>query len=508
MPAEYLPPKQIKNPGVYGLILPASVDENIIPDGAVTEVKNFIFDTRGAAAVRPGLRGIGSTIESGVSVSIYGAFSGLNGTPLVVVRGSGTTTSIYNLATGALLLDGGTSNVNTHFVNFGSYVIAINFIANTYSSMRFWNAGSSRHWHFTGNPINPQNLWGLTPMIGEVYKNRMYVSEAYLTNSSRLYYSSVITSAGNITWTTTTDFIDINPGDGDFITALKRYNDELLVFKRDNMYRFKTTAVEADAFIRVGTYSQEGVVEGTRGVYFFDKNRGFYRYDGGYPVKISSAIEEFISKRENGSANFGLMESPNVLGWSDPDHIYWAYPDTVIFEEGLSKEYENIVLRYTESSDIWTILLYSNPAFIGVRYFTTQANDTNGIVFRANGVFFATPDKLNTATLAPGNDVGEPIEYMLRTRWEDYGSFSFNKLLEEINVLVLKALGARLYYQINDSESWILLGSLKNWSTKFRNLNIRFRRIRFKIAGESRNEPPVFRAIEMTKVLNIGLTLE
>lgn len=496
--------QKIGNLGIYGLVRPAAVDDDLIPDGAVTDVQNFHFDRRGASTVRPGLVTLGGTVTT-TNGSFLGFHSAQGGTPIVVM-GTTTSATIYSFngsAWSVSLTSVGTAGVRPQFVDFGSYTIAINHVYNTYSSMRFWNAGSSRHWHFTGNPINPQNLWGLVPQVGEVFKNRVYVSEGLATRSSRLLFSSVISSAGNITWSPTVDFVDINPGDGEYISALKRYATELLVFKPNYIYRFRSTSTDPDPLIRIGTRVPESVIEGIRGLYFYHHKTGFYRYDGGYPVKISSSIEDFV----NGIAGGAVENYGNAMAWKDNDHIYWSIAagsgfDMSITEDGLAETYSNIVLRYTESSDVWTVFTYAFPLASGIQYTRDNTATTSFAVARWSGGVVATPNSGTT-------DLGEPIQFRLRTKWESFGSIAFSKVINEIAAVCEKAQGVEIYYQIDEETStWRSIGQLKKMVSFFDNLDIRFHRIRFRVAGITRIESTVFRSIEITRGINEGLVKE
>ena len=239
--ATKLQKQSIRNIGIYGIIRQSEIDDSLIPEGAMPETVNFHFDRKGAAKTRPGLTAIGSSASAGNSC--VGLHNVLSATAIAVFDNSGTSSTIYafNGTSWAISLDGGTSGIRMRFADFGSYTIVPNFIYNTLSSMRFWDGGT-RNWRFTGNPINPQNMWGYNPQLLEVYKSRVYAAgdTSIAGNPSRLFFSSVITAAGNITWDPATDFVDINPGDGEGITGLKRFSLELLVFKPNYIYRFRT----------------------------------------------------------------------------------------------------------------------------------------------------------------------------------------------------------------------------------------------------------------------------
>jgi len=482
--------QKIENLGVYGVMRNASVDDSVIPDQAVTEVQNFHFDRIGASTVRPGLTAVGSTVLT--ATPCVGLHNALSGTAIAGFSNGGTS-AIYSFdgSSWTASLDGGTASVRLRFVDFGSYTVAVNFASNTYSAMRFWNAGSSRHWHFTGNPINPQNMWGRNCQVGDVYKSRIYLSGDTSSegSSSRLYFSSVISSTGNITWSPTSDFVDINPGDGEDITALKRFSLELLVFKPNYTYRFRTTGVDPDPLIKIGTRSQESVIEGKRGLYFHH-DTGIYRYSGGYPTDISRPIIDFIEA-------IPFSQYDDIISWNDGDHVYWGVGNLTIAETGENVTWKNVVLRYTESSDVWTIYSYAFEPRRGMTY------NSGSALTRVIGTDHGVVATVNSGT----TDLGEPIEYRMRTKWYEWEGISNLKLLQELIAVCEKAQGMMLFYKVDEDREWKSIGQLKKLVNTFDRLNIRFNRIKFQVSGTTRHEASIFKALEISKGLNEGIQL-
>ena len=483
--AKELQPVKIQNLGIYGLVRPAEVDDELIPEGALTESVNISFDRKGALTVRPGLTALGSTVLT--ARPAVGLHNAQGGTALAVFS-NGSSSTIYSLSgsTWNMSLDGGTASVKIRFVDFGSFTITPNFMYNTLSSMRFWNAGSSRHWHFTGNPINPQNMWGYNPQFAEAYKSRVYLSgdPAY---PSRLFFSSVISSSGNITWSPTTDYVDINPGDGEDNTGLKRYSLELLFFKPNYIYRFRTSGTDPDPLIKIGTRSHESIVEGKRGVYFHHES-GFYRYTGGMPEVISRPISDIVDA-------IPFSQFDDVAGWNDNDHIYWSIGNITVTESGLPTTYKNVVVRYTESSEVWTMYSYSTEPRRGMVYNSGSA--LSQIIGTDNGV---------VATVNSGTtDLGEPIKYRARTKWYTLGSIADRKVLKEIIAVCEKAQASEIKYQIDEEKEIRTIGSLTKMVTLFKSLSIRCHRIRFYFTGVTRLETPIFKGLEIIDGLNEGV---
>ena len=494
--AQPLEPKSIKSLGIYGLIRQAEVDDDLIPDGAVTGSKNFHFDRKGVSTVRPGLTNVGATVINRPPMQTVGLHNTLSNTAVVVFSEAGSS-GIYSYDGSAwgISVSGGTASVSIRFVDFGSYTIALNFNYNTYSSMRVWAGGAdgASYWHTTGHSINPHNMWGRSPQFGEVYKSRVYLfgDTTQEGDPSRLYFSTVIDSQGSITFSPTVNYVDINPGDGEDGTALKRFSLELLCFKPNYIYRFRTSGVDPDPLIKIGTRSQESIVEGKRGLYFHHDS-GFYRYTGGYPEELSRPISDFIEA-------IPYSQYKSIVAWKDNDHIYWSIGSVTIQETKEKVTWKNVVVRYTESSSVWTIYSFANEVRRGMTFNSGSASSI--VIGTDHGVVAA----FNTGT----TDFGEPIHYWLRTKWFDFGGMSFSKVINDVVTICEKAQAMKFMYQVDDdSTRWRSFGQITDFRNLFNNNNIRFNRIRFQVTGSSRKEAPIFRGIEVIRGLFEGLIVE
>ena len=476
----------IRNLGLYGLIRESSVSSSLIPDGAVVESINVNFDSIGAVTNRPGLTALGSTIQTGYP--IWGLANTQNGSMMACISQGGSM-RVYAFPSGGAWtssLADGSANTKVRFLEAGGRTIALNFgkALSQYSSMQFLSTSDT--WVTTGNPINPQALTDQVagspqPVYGEVFKSRIYVMA---NNSSRLYYSNVINSSGNFAWTPSTDWVDINPNDGENSTGMKRYSLELLVFKPNYIYRFRTSSVDPDPLIKIGTRSNESIIEGKKGLYFHHDS-GFYKYTGGYPQEISRPISDIVDV-------IPFAEYDDISSWKDSDHIYWSVGDLTV--DGIT--WSNVVARYTESSDIWTIYSYANEIKAASDYNSTSA--LSRVVGLDNGV---------VATVNSGNtDLGEPIKYRAITKWMEWENIENKKLIKRMITICDKAQGAILMYQFDDSIEWKNIGQLTKFINEF-TPNISFHRIRFKLTGMNRNEAIVFLGIHILDGLNEGVVI-
>ena len=481
---------EIRKLGLYGIIRQKVVDDKLQPDDSITDVSNCHFDRIGAVSLRTGIAGLGSTVS--VAGVCYGMHNTQNGSMFAVFSAGGSAqVYTYGGSAWASNLTGGTANTKIRFINFADRTVVLNLgnVTNMYSSMAFTNAVANGGWATTGNPINPQQMTYSQPKYGEVYKSRMYVAGGNTNGTnltgSRLYFSDVIDSSGNVAWDPANNYVDINPNDGENISGLKRFSLELLVFKPNYIYRFKTVGVDPDPLIKIGTRSQESVVEGKLGLYFHH-DTGFFRYTGGYPKEISRVISDIVSV-----IPFSYFE--NISSWKDEDHIYWSVGDLTV--DG--KSWKNVVLRYTESADLWTIYRTANE----IRY----ASDYNSVT---DLVRVVGTDNGLVGTFDSGNtDFGEPIGYYFVTKWYEWDGVENRKIIEDVIAICERAQGSKLMYQVDSSDDWNTIGEVKKFLSVFKSKNIRFHRIRFKLSGVSTEEGFVFLGMKFPKGHNEGIVL-
>ena len=496
MPATPLQPKEIRAIGIYGVIRQAEVDDFLLPEGAVPEALNFHFDRKGVATVRPGMAALGATV---VVNRLPSGFINTFNSSAVIFPSDGSMWYYNGSAWGNRIVAGTlTSSTKIRYAEFLDRGIVVISGSGVYDSLRalkyIGNAGSVEAPNSDTVPLNLQqfasdstvNTQTLRAQFIEVFKSRAYLAGDW-TTPDRLFFSSVASSTGKITWTPSIDYVDINPSDGENITALKRFSLELLVFKPNYIYRFRTSGTDPDPLIKVGTRSQESIVEGKRGMYFHH-DTGFYRYSGGYPEDISRPISDIIDA-------IPFSQYNDIIGWKDTDHIYWSLADLDISNIYETETWKNVVVRYTESSDVWTIYSYASQIRAGMTF--TQASTQTTLVGLDNGV---------VATLNSGTtDVGEMIKFRLITKYYELEGIENQKILQRLIALFEKAQLSQLMYQIDDEREWKSIGDVRKYLNDFKNLNIKFHRIRFKITGTSRLEAPIFQGIKIIEGINEGL---
>ncbi len=474
-------PILLRDLGLNGVMRSAEVDDYLQPAQAVAEAVNLHFDRKGSSTLRPGLTLLGSAVSSGYPcLGIYDAhFNTASNDRLLSAFSDGTNNDIYayNGTSWSKTLADDTKDLKTRFTTFCNHVIRVNGTDN----MKSWAGGASA-WTTSGDPTNVDDMADYDCSLIENFNLRVWTA-GYSSNPDRVYFSSIISTTGNITWTPATDYDDINPNDGENLTALKKFATQLICFKPNRIYRHKgIEGIDPEPFFKIGTYSQESVVEAKNGL-FFHHPSGIYIYAGGYPQEISRPISDFISAVPRSYYD-------NVAGWKDADHVYFTLGDLTVG----STSFTNVVIRYTISSKVWTIYSYAPELAMGCDYDngTTASQvvaDTTGSVYTLNSGL---------------TDNGTMLQYRLITQWYELGAIAHRKIIRKMIALCESAQASILMYQIDDEAEWHEIGQLRKYLNYFP-VDIRCHRIRFKLAGTSDKTVFVFRGIEIIDAVSEGV---
>lgn len=470
-----------------GVITKGAVSENRMPESAVTEGLNMHFDTIGAATLRKGQTLLGNNVTNTILGMHYhvdqaGTYSQILIAENTVVRylSGGTWTSKRTALTAN----------KARFVTYLNYV----FMVNGAQATAIWDGNPANSFVTTGNASNAP--------IGkfiENFRSRVWIA-GNSTYPDRVYFSSIPSSVTTpvISWDTdvaTGQWIDISPSDGENITALQRFRTAMIVFKTDHLYRlFDIGQTDPDPFYNVGTSSQESIVETKSGLYFHHRT-GFYIYNiDGRVQEISRPITDIVK-----------VISPSwyqhVTGWveQDGDHVCWSVGS--VSYEGVT--YTNMVVRYTISTQVWTCYDYPTRIRASLRrapYYTdgttvfSLVGDTSGNVLEHDtGV----------------TDNGTPIKYSVTHRWENLDALlSTNKIIMIGNFSHTGGAGSTVSVQTEENDPYSLtdwkrtIGQLKDYNTTFSTLDIKARKLRFRVFGSSTGQPFVLHGYELIGVLN------
>lgn len=463
-----------------GVVLESSVDEFLVPEGSVSYVLNFNFDRMGSAAVRPGVTALGDQLTSSKVITGLHQFTdegtGTNdqllavcGTKLEYLSGGSWTDKRTGLTDGA----------NADFTNFVDQV----FMVNGNEATAVWDGDPANSFVTTGNAASAP--------IGnfiENFRSRVWIANVS-GNPSRVQYSSVADGSGNISWTSTdAGYVDIAPGDGEDITGAIKFSSALLVFKKNFTYRiFSVNETDPDPKIFVGTHSHKSITLAKDGVYFHHPS-GIYRMAStGSAIEISRPIAAILDAVPRSYYS-------KVSSWKDNDHVYFSLGDITLEGETIS----NCVIRWTISTQVWTVYSYKNEFRVGCDY------DDGSSIVQVVG-----DDDGNIYTFNSGSsDNGSPIYYRLDTKaYTLSGLRSETKTVKRLAVLHSELPEAQIGWK-NGNHSFNEIqpiGELADQESVFSNQEIRGNRIKFSISGSTKLQSGVFQGIEILEWLNDGV---
>jgi hypothetical protein len=313
---------------------------------------NYHLDTVGALTKRKGYTTYASQPVAGKTVNGLFQFNDMSGDSyeqlMVADNAGGTNGVIYynNAGTWTAAKSDDTAGKKSFFISFIDYVLRVN----GYDVVASSTDGVT--WGTTNCPAT------ITPKFGAVFQDRIYVANGRSSNRSRFWFSS-LPSSGSVTWDTANDWVDVNPDDGDQVTALENNGNRLLVFKNRALYRWTFGQVEPDRLIGVGTPSQASVRTNLDvGITFFANQNGVYGYSGNRPRLLSRKIQDIIE---------AVTDWTSVNAEVDHDHYYLSVGNISL--EG--RTYSNVVLNYHISLDAWSVYSLATKPTVMARLIET-----------------------------------------------------------------------------------------------------------------------------------------
>ena len=335
------------------------------------------------------------------------------------------------------------------------------------------------------------STWGTTnclttilPAFISVFTDRVYAANNRQTGASmegsRVYYSS-LPSAGAITWTSASDWFDVNPDDGDEITALENNGNRLLIFKNRGLYRWNWGQVEPDRLIGVGTASQESVKTNLDlGITFFasQNGKGVYAYTGQRPRLISRKIQKWFDA-------VPAADWDDMVAEVDSDHYYLYMSDSLTVKAGDNDEdktYTNVMAVYTISLDAWIIYSLHTRWRCAAKLIQSGAEDIyfgshEGRTYKWNSGLEDDSGGASENTAVPVHAEAISKEYLL--------TYPNKTVVEYIDFISKNALGVQVYYQFDRSGDFKPLEQLKQRFLTSRHIGRECRSIRLKFTDSS-----------------------
>lgn len=477
--------KNIKIPyPTEGVIRSAQLNDTVCPENSVQLAVNMNFDRIGAIITRPGIETFATSLSG--SVKSFGTLNILAGVKRLFSH-VGSSIYVWNGTTQTSVRGSLTGTGKARFSQFLNRVWMVN--GNGGDDPKTSNGGN---FDTTDVPAT----FPKADFIEAGYGGRVWVADA---SKDILYYTDIVQSVDGttyvtpLTFTLTTNFITkFSPQDGESITGLFRVPKALLLFKQNHIYRiYSTTNVDPYPAYNVGTYSQESIVQAKDGVYFHHSS-GFYKftYDS-QPTEISRRVIDFVKAipRTSYGDIVGVYDGYDAIKWS-------IGPVTV---DGAV--YSNCQMRYTISTQVWTIYDFSSTAITAlIRY------DDGTTIEQIAGTSTGLVGKLDSGT----TDFGNAIYYEMIDRWRSFTDmYSQSKNISGLMVMTENGAGMELQYRTEKTpeNKWEDIDMVKDkYDALFPNASTDdFNNIQMRLRGNTRGTPIIYHGTELLSLQIKGL---
>jgi hypothetical protein len=304
---------------------------------------------------------------------------GLCGSSLYYVPDNGSTPEAI---TGASFTDGARLEFETY----------INFLYMTNQQDGMFKYDNTQVAAIGANPIAPPAAKHLLS-----HDERMWAANG-ANNRSRLWFSA----AGDPTaWVTTDDYFDISSDDGDEITGLASFLEDLVVFKQNSIWIGQNTYDPQNEAMFVKRVTDAGCVAGrsiatiNNRIYFLGKE-GVYEFDGVAARLISEAVKDEV-------ANINPTYKGNISAVAAGNKYYIAYTP-------LGSNQNTKMLVYDTMTRAWSkydgLYAHSNNLIVlngsdDSNEILSACSDSTGIIYKLNT---GTSDDGDTGTATAGGN--------------------------------------------------------------------------------------------------------
>lgn len=464
-----------------GMISSSQLNDTVAPENSVALSINFNFDRVGSWQTRPGAQTLYDTRTG--SITSFGTLNVQGGVKKLFSQ----VALDISVWTGTIWSTVRTTSVSTK-ARFSQWLNRLYMVNGTDALQCSSGSTFSAEAGFV-----PATTMPIGDFIQAGFDGRIWIASK---SSDALYYSDIVQftppSTYSITYTATNFISTLSSQDGESISGLFRVPRALLVFKQNHIYRVYS-AVNIDPYpaYNVGTYSQESIVQAKDGLYFHHSS-GFYKfaYDG-QPIEISKRVIGFVKAISRSSYN-------NVVGIYDGyDAVKWSVGSVTV--EGII--YSNCQMRYTISTQIWTVYDYGSNNITALTIFD---NGTN--IYQVLGTSIGRVGQLDSGN----DDFGSPIIFDYIDRWRSFTEmYSKSKSISGMTVTSLNGGGTLFQYQIQNSpvDVWTDIDTVdENYASLFPNANTDdFNIIRFRLNGKTIGTAIVFCGIEILTIQDKGL---
>lgn len=472
-----------------GIIRTAQLDDTIAPEDSCQLAVNMNFDVVGAFQTRPGIALFVNLVDPIFSMGAFNSDAPLN--RILIQSGIGGVV-IYSVDPATGSFSGVLTMLNNNKVRYAQY-LNLTWIASGIDGQAIKT--------FDGSAFGTTQVPAGFPKgdyIQAGFEGRVWIAQK---NTGVIYYTDIVEftppSTYSLGFDATVNFIkNFSPQDGEQITGLFTVPRAMLVFKQNHIYRvYGATSVDAYPAYNVGTFSQESIVQAKDGVYFHHSS-GFYQFNyDGQPTEISRRVIDFVKA-------ISLTNYSKICGvWDGYDAIEWSVGSVTV--EGVT--FTNCVMRYTISTQIWTIYDYTGNS-------STAINNKLSAMLRFNNgtsiISYAGNNDGKIGIMGSGNtDFGVRFYYEFIDRWRGYTDlYAKTKSISGLNIYNENAAGSLVFFQKQKSgaNDWEDMGTVdENAACLLPNASTEdFNAGRLRITGFTSGSQVVFHGIEILS-LNI-----
>uniref|UniRef100_A0A6M3IK69 Uncharacterized protein n=2 Tax=viral metagenome TaxID=1070528 RepID=A0A6M3IK69_9ZZZZ len=287
------------------------------------------------------------------------------------------------------------------------------------------------------------------------YRDRLYIGNCDISGTAypyRVYFSSV-PSAGSISWTVASDFIDVDYSEQ--ITGIAENWDVLTIFTEFSAYQYDQSYKKK--VWDVGCAGQRTIQNA--GAYMFFANKdNVYVSTGGRPEPVGNAILGFL----RGS-------TPSEWRAALVDNEYHLYVGDSVSVGGLT--YSNVLLSFNIDSNMWRWRELYDSVDSMCRY--TASGDDFLLLGCADSEIMKKSKYTDTTPIYA--DDGQPISAHFRTKAYDMGDPTVQKKIIEINAYSEYGQGMTIRYRIFNKNREVLMpftniGTLSKVVNQFKDL--------------------------------------
>jgi hypothetical protein len=477
--------KNIKIPyPTEGVIRSAQLNDTITPENSVQLAMNMHFDRVGAMTTRPGITTLHASATRGGSILSFGTLNTITGSLNKLFSQVGTDVSVWTGSAWSTVR----TTTGSGKARFSQWLNHL-YMVNGTDALQCSDGGA---FGATAGFV-PATVMPVGDYIQAGFDGRIWIANKA---NDALYFSDIVAFTPPSTYSVTYDAANFvstfSPQDGESFTGLFRVPRALLVFKQNHIYRvYSASNVDPYPAYNVGTYSQESIVQAKDGLYFHHSS-GFYKfaYDG-QPQEISRRVIDFVKAIPRSAYE-------NIVGvWDGYDAVKWAVGPVTV--EGVA--YANCMMRYSISTQVWTIYDYSANSITALIRF-----DDGSALNQICGTSAGKVGKLDIGN----DDFGVAIYYEMIDRWRSFTEmYSKSKSVSGIMVFTENAAGGDLEYQTQKSppNQWTYVDTINdNYDALFPNANTDdFNGIRFRLTGNTSGTPMIFHGIELLSIQDKGL---